>query len=159
MRQHHGFTLIELMLVVTIIGILAAISIPAYQDYTTRAKVAEGMELVKPVQQAISQYYDRWGRLPRDNATAGLASPQALRGLWVARIEVRDGMITLQFDPSISPEGGVLYIRPAIQSAYPTAALVWVCNDRSPPKGFETTTPLGSAPTLKERYLSAGCRK
>lgn len=158
LKHQYGFTLIELMLVVAIIGILAAIAIPAYQSYTMRAKVAEGMELVKPVQQAISQYYDRWGRLPKDNSAAGLPLPQVLRGRWVEMIDVRDGMISVQFEKSISKDA-LLYIRPAIQTAYPTAALVWVCNDLTPPAGFELTTQLGTAPILNQRYLSTGCKK
>lgn len=158
-NRPHGFTLIELMLVIAIIGTLAAIAIPAYEDYTVRAKVAEGMELVKPVQQAVSQYYDRWGRLPKDNASAGLPLPQALRGMWVAIIEVRDGMISIQYDDPAINSGTRLYLRPAIQTANPTSALVWVCNDRAPPTGFQFSSQIGSAPTLKQSYLSASCQK
>jgi type IV pilus assembly protein PilA len=71
-HKEHGFTLVELMLVVAIIGILAAVALPAYSEYMDRAKRAERFELVQPARQAISAFYDRWGRLPTTNTEAGL---------------------------------------------------------------------------------------
>ena len=63
-RLRRGFTVIELMLVIGVIGVLAAIAIPQYQSYVVRAKVAEGFELAAPVMRGIAAYYDRWGALP-----------------------------------------------------------------------------------------------
>ncbi len=71
--EQHGFTLIELMIVVAIIGILAAIAIPAYQDYTIRAQVSEGLTLAAGAKTAVSEYFLERGAWPTDNATAGLA--------------------------------------------------------------------------------------
>ncbi|HPQ96550.1 MAG TPA: prepilin-type N-terminal cleavage/methylation domain-containing protein, partial [Thiolinea sp.] len=66
-KQHNGFTLIELMIVVAIIGILAAIALPAYQDYTKRSHVAEGLSLANDAKIAITDYYATFGSYPADN--------------------------------------------------------------------------------------------
>ncbi|MBW4933812.1 pilin [Marinobacter sp. F4206] len=71
-KAQQGFTLIELMIVVAIIGILAAVAIPAYQDYTIRAKVTEAMSIASQAKTAISEYYISEGSMPADQATAGL---------------------------------------------------------------------------------------
>ncbi len=138
--RQKGFTLIELMVVVSIIGILAAIAIPAYQDYVVRSKLAEAAQLLGPVKTAVSQYYDRWGRLPKDNTAAGLPPPAALRGKSVMEIEVRDGVIGVLLDnvKLTTINGKRVFLRPAISQAYPTGNIVWVGNDRTAPTGYAT---------------------
>src|SRR4030095_14319390 len=111
-----GFTLIELMLVVAIIGILAAIAIPAYQDYTIRARGAEVLTLVSPAQRAVADYYDRWGRMPADNAAAGLYPPPAWRGRHVVALRVIEGAI--EGDTAVASGGTIpahtWFFRPAV---------------------------------------------
>lgn len=134
-----GFTLIELMLVVSIIGILAAVAIPAYQDYIIKSKLAEAAELVNPVRQAVSQYYDRWGQFPKNNAAAGLPPANALRGKYVAEIEVRDGVIGLLLDhvKKETIDGKRVFFQPAVNQANPTSAILWVLNDVQPSTGYK----------------------
>ncbi|EMT3413281.1 pilin [Neisseria gonorrhoeae] len=70
-----GFTLIELMIVIAIVGILAAVALPAYQDYTARAQVSEAILLAEGQKSAVTEYYLNHGTWPKDNASAGVASP------------------------------------------------------------------------------------
>ena len=161
-RRSHGFTLVELMIVVAIIGILAAVALPAYQDYTVRAKTAEGVQLATSLQKAVGAYYDRWGSLPRDNEAAGFPKGGALRGVWVSGIEIMQGTIVVSFDAkALGPSAGAgrdLVLRPAVNDKAPTAALVWVCNGHAVPAGF-TAMPAASAAYLPEKVLPSPCRK
>jgi type IV pilus assembly protein PilA len=74
MKKQSGFTLIELMIVVAIIGILAAIAIPAYQDYTIRAKMSEAINAAAPAKTSISEFFQSQGRLPSDATEAGFST-------------------------------------------------------------------------------------
>ncbi|ENW1960856.1 pilin, partial [Neisseria gonorrhoeae] len=90
-----GFTLIELMIVIAIVGILAAVALPAYQDYTARAQVSEAILLAEGQKSAVTEYYLNNGKWPKDNASAGVASsPTDIKGKYVKEVEVKNGVVT-----------------------------------------------------------------
>lgn len=101
-RHNSGFTLIELMIVVAIIGILAAIAIPAYQDYTKRTRVAEGLILVTSVQKGVWEYYSSEGVWPNNNTDAGVAAPTSIAGNSVVSVSVNANQITITFNNKVS---------------------------------------------------------
>jgi len=88
MNTQKGFTLIELMIVVAIIGILAAIAIPAYQDYTARAQVTEAFNLAGAQKLAASEYHSNWGSWPENNEKAGVAAEDKIRGNYVSGVKI-----------------------------------------------------------------------
>ncbi|HEZ4016534.1 TPA: pilin [Neisseria meningitidis] len=89
-----GFTLIELMIVIAIVGILAAVALPAYQDYTARAQVSEAILLAEGQKSAVTEYYLNHGKWPSDNSAAGVASSTDIKGKYVAGVKVEKGVIT-----------------------------------------------------------------
>ena len=94
-KAQQGFTLIELMIVVAIIGILAAIAIPAYQDYTARAQVSEAINLSGGLKATIADVYTNKGSLTGvDSATNGLPTAVSVAGKYVASVGVDEGLIT-----------------------------------------------------------------
>ncbi|ENS7866913.1 prepilin-type N-terminal cleavage/methylation domain-containing protein, partial [Neisseria gonorrhoeae] len=90
-----GFTLIELMIVIAIVGILAAVALPAYQDYTARAQVSEAILLAEGQKSAVTEYYLNHGKWPENNTSAGVASPPSdIKGKYVQKVEVAKGVVT-----------------------------------------------------------------
>ncbi|HGO8065036.1 TPA: pilin [Neisseria meningitidis] len=89
-----GFTLIELMIVIAIVGILAAVALPAYQDYTARAQVSEAILLAEGQKSAVTEYYLNHGKWPGDNSSAGVASSSTIKGKYVKEVTVANGVIT-----------------------------------------------------------------
>ncbi|HEZ6294180.1 TPA: pilin [Neisseria meningitidis] len=90
-----GFTLIELMIVIAIVGILAAVALPAYQDYTARAQVSEAILLAEGQKSAVTEYYLNHGKWPGNNSSAGVAtSASDIKGKYVEKVEVANGVIT-----------------------------------------------------------------
>jgi type IV pilus assembly protein PilA len=163
MSKHfcRGFTFIELMLVVGIIGVLAGIAVPAYQDYTIRSRIAEALVLAGPVQKAVRDYYDRWGVFPSDNAAAGLQAAERYIGNNVRGIRVEQGLVSIALIPNIVPKVNQpeLHLRPAVNSAAPTAPFVWLCEGGSPPAGMQAAVEMPAARlTLPNKYLPAICR-
>ncbi|EPI7526531.1 pilin, partial [Neisseria gonorrhoeae] len=89
-----GFTLIELMIVIAIVGILAAVALPAYQDYTARAQVSEAILLAEGQKSAVTEYYLNHGKWPKDNTSAGVASASDIKGKYVKEVKVEKGVVT-----------------------------------------------------------------
>ncbi|EMT2769665.1 pilin, partial [Neisseria gonorrhoeae] len=96
-----GFTLIELMIVIAIVGILAAVALPAYQDYTARAQVSEAILLAEGQKSAVAGYCPNHGKWPENNGDAGVASsPTDIKGKYVESVTVEKGVVTAKMKPS-----------------------------------------------------------
>ncbi|HGO7341069.1 TPA: pilin [Neisseria meningitidis] len=96
-----GFTLIELMIVIAIVGILAAVALPAYQDYTARAQVSEAILLAEGQKSAVTEYYLNHGEWPKNNTSAGVASSATdIKGKYVQSVTVANGVVTAQMASS-----------------------------------------------------------
>ena len=126
MKKQQGFTLIELMIVVAIIGILAAIAIPAYQDYTIRAQVSEGLNLSGGAKAAVTEYFQDRGVVPGNNSIAGLAVANTIRGKYVASVTVGTGIISVVYGLSAHAliTGSTLTMTPDTQYA---GSVGWIC--------------------------------
>ena len=138
---NKGFTLLELMAVIAVIGILLAIALPTYADYSARAKVSEGISLAGAAKTAVSEYRLSTSRWPSANASAGLPAAASITGHDVGSIAVSGaGLITVTFasmDPALHAKTLVL------TPAYGGGSMTWSCNTGS---------------TLEEQYLPANCR-
>ena len=102
-KNQWGFTLIELMIVVAIIGILAAIAIPMYLDYTTRSQIAEGLNVAGGAKEAVTEYYQDRGVFPTNNAEAGLDAAGNITGNYVASVTVTGAVVTIQYGNAAHP--------------------------------------------------------
>jgi|SRR5690554_6321414 len=122
-QMQKGFTLIELMIVVAIIGILAAIALPAYQDYTKRSHVSEGLSLAAGARTAVTEYYSSNGEWPADNAAAGIASAASITGNAVRQVSVDTSQITVTFNTKVEP-GATLILEGDVGSG---GSVEWNC--------------------------------
>jgi type IV pilus assembly protein PilA len=160
-RRSSGFTLIELMIVVAIIGILASLAVSAYQTYTVRAQVTEGINMGAGAKVPIVDSYTNNGVAPANRADAGMsANPADTRGNYVSQVAITDGRVDITFGgPRANADivGDTLSITP-----YETAGstIVWRCGFAPAPVGGALLTG-GVAhqdPTLDRRYLPSSCR-
>ena len=156
---HTGFILIELKFAVAIIGILAAMALPAYQDDVIRAQVAEGFTLARALQRAVADYYGHQGVFPVDNDQAGLPSPDPWAGQYVERIEVRPGALQITFSPAARPalaHPQTLTLRPLVLDGVLVNALAWVCGEAQPPAGLRAIGE--NHTTVPPQLLPLTCR-
>ena len=135
-KVQQGFTLIELMIVVAIIGILAAIAIPAYQDYTVRTRVSEGLSLASGAKAAVAETYLSTGTWPASNPAAGLAPAASITGNNVSQVAVgTNGVITITYTGL--PVSGTVTLTPTDS----TGSITWACTSG-----------------MEDKYLPAQCR-
>lgn len=144
MKQvQKGFTLIELMIVVAIIGILAAVALPAYQDYTARSQMSEAMTLASGAKTAVAEFYSARGNFPLNNTSAGLAVASTINGNYVQSVQVATGVITSNMKStgvSEGIQGAALILSPSTTAG----SITWIC------KKGATTTP--------DKYYPTSCR-
>lgn len=127
MNSERGFTLIELMIVVAIVAILAALALPAYQDYLIRAQVSEGLYVASGAKTAVWEYTANHGSLPVDNPAAGLPAKESITGAYVSQVEVTPSGIEVTYgnDVNAAIMGDTLILQPTLTSN--VAAISWVC--------------------------------
>ncbi|HGM0661578.1 TPA: pilin, partial [Neisseria gonorrhoeae] len=155
-----GFTLIELMIVIAIVGILAAVALPAYQDYTARAQVSEAILLAEGQKSAVTEYYLNHGEWPKDNASAGVAStPTDIKGKYVQKVEVNNGVVTAQMNPSgVNKE--IQGKRLSLWAKRENGSVKWFCGQ--PVKRDDTAakagTDNGGKGKIETKHLPSTCR-
>lgn len=142
-KNMQGFTLIELMIVVAIIAILAAIALPAYQDYVARSQVSEAMTLSSGAKTAVAEYFADRGVWPTTNAMAGLAPAASINGKYVLSVGVgANGAITATMKGAGSASqkiaGGTFIMVPTDA----TGSISWTCNTGN----------------INDKYLPSSCR-
>jgi len=162
-KIQQGFTLIELMIVVAIIGILAAVALPAYQDYTIRAQVSEGLSLAQGAKNGMTDFITDRGRLPTaGNASIGIAAAVSIQGNYVDQVTANaDGSIVVQFGNNANQAiaGQTISLHPATDAMpNPTTNIAWVCGKLTAPNATQTVVSGALATTVLPRYLPQNCR-
>ena len=144
-KFQKGFTLIELMIVVAIIAILAAIAIPAYQNYLIRSQVSEGAVLTDGAKTALSEYYSNTGKFPSTNASAGLATSTSITGKYISKVDIGavPGIIQATFNSSTANAAIQTKVF-ALSAITSSGSISWNC------KGVKTT--------VDPKYLPSSCR-
>jgi type IV pilus assembly protein PilA len=157
-----GFTLIELMIVVAIIGILAAIAIPAYQDYTIRSQVTEGLNLAGAAKAAVAETYANNGTWPVNNDQAGLGAAANIQGKYVSSMTVAANQVRIQYGNNANAtnlSGKTLFLTAGTSN---NSDVAWQCGSKAMPTtisaGTTAWSAAGAGGNLLQKYRPAECR-
>ncbi|EMT7058127.1 pilin [Neisseria gonorrhoeae] len=158
-----GFTLIELMIVIAIVGILAAVALPAYQDYTARAQVSEAILLAEGQKSAVTEYYLNHGTWPKDNTSAGVASASEIKGKYVQKVEVNNGVVTAEMKPSgVNKE--IKNKKLSLWAKREAGSVKWFCgrpvkrDDAAAKAGTDAVTADTTGTKIETKHLPSTCR-
>lgn len=142
MKTASGFTLIELMIVVAIVSILAAIALPAYQDHVARAQVSEGLSLAGGAKTSVATYYMARSTFPADNSDAGLALPGSISSKYVKSVTIEDGTGVIQVLYGNSASNRIRNLHLILEPMTQDGSMQWRC----------------SSPDLPTKHLPSSCR-
>ncbi|HEZ5312534.1 TPA: pilin [Neisseria meningitidis] len=155
-----GFTLIELMIVIAIVGILAAVALPAYQDYTARAQVSEAILLAEGQKSAVTEYYLNHGEWPKNNTSAGVASSATdIKGKYVKSVEVKNGVVTATMASS-NVNNEIKDKKLSLWAKRQNGSVKWFCGQpvkRDDANNDEVTADSGNE-KIDTKHLPSTCR-
>jgi type IV pilus assembly protein PilA len=155
--MRNGFTLIEIVVVLALLGILAAMAIPSLDNRVARTQITESVELTKQLKDQVNAYYLANESFPHTNIDAGIPAANKLLGNYVEKIELADGAFHISFGNKATAQlkGKVLSLRPIVVKNSSKSPMSWLCGNASIPDGMEAVGQNRTSVNLK--YLPINC--